>query len=235
MDRTYDDRMFIETFEHEYTWLNGFLRNVRRYGGSTALIDPIRDKSWTYRQLDEECNQLANALKEDKVGKNDVVMSILNNCPEFCFTYIAPRKVGAIVSLANYKLSPGEMARLIEHNEPKVVIYTAEMKETVAEAAKLSEYKPLRLIMADNLDDEDVPLGHIHYEDYVKLHSTDAPARDFPHHIYDEVVRMCTSGTSALPKNVPLNDIVQFLRRIDIVFISFYQIAFAYRSCVLHD
>jgi len=30
-NRTYDDRMFIETFEHEYTWLNGFLRNVRRY------------------------------------------------------------------------------------------------------------------------------------------------------------------------------------------------------------
>ena len=30
--RTYDDKMFIETFEHQYTWLNGFMRNVRRYG-----------------------------------------------------------------------------------------------------------------------------------------------------------------------------------------------------------
>ena len=58
-------RMFIETFEHEYTWLNGFLRNVRRYGNKPALIDPSRDQTWTYKQLDEECNQLANALKED--------------------------------------------------------------------------------------------------------------------------------------------------------------------------
>ena len=216
-ERTYDDRMFIETFEHEYTWLNGFLRNVRRYAGKTALIDPNREQSWTYKELDEECNMLANALKEDGVGKNDVVMSILNNCPEFCFCYIAPRKVGAIVNLANFKLSPGETARLIEHNEPKVVIYTAEMKDMVAEAAKLSSYKPLRLIMADNLDNEEVPLGHIHYEAYVKHHSKDAPARDFPHHIYDEVVRMCTSGTSALPKNVPLNDINEVLSAHDAI------------------
>ena len=216
-ERTYDDRMFIETFEHEYTWLNGFLRNVRRYAGKTALIDPNREQSWTYKELDEECNMLANALKEDGVGKNVVVMSILNNCPEFCFCYIAPRKVGAIVNLANFKLSPGETARLIEHNEPKVVIYTAEMKDMVAEAAKLSSFKPLRLIMADNLDNEEVPLGHIHYEAYVKHHSKDAPAMDFPHHIYDEVVRMCTSGTSALPKNVPLNDINEVLSAHDAI------------------
>ncbi len=38
--RTYDDKMFIETFEHQYTWLNGFMRNVRRYGKKAAL--PIR-------------------------------------------------------------------------------------------------------------------------------------------------------------------------------------------------
>ena len=119
--QTYDAQMFVDTFEHEYTWLNGFLRNVRRYGNKPALIDPSTGMTWTYKELDEECNLLAHALKDDKVGKNDVVMSILNNCPEFCFTYIAPRKVGAIITLANYKLSPGELARLIEHNEPKVI------------------------------------------------------------------------------------------------------------------
>ena len=217
MNRTYDDRMFIETFEHEYTWLNGFLRNVRRYGSKSALIDPIREKTWTYKELDEEVNMLANALKADGVGKNDVVMSILNNCPEFCFTYIAPRKVGAIVSLVNFKLAPGEMARLMEHNEPKVVIYLAEMKDIVAEAAKMSSYKPLRLVMADNLENDELPEGHISYESYIEGQSKEAPPFDFPHHIYDEVVRMCTSGTSALPKNVPLNDINEVLSAHDAI------------------
>ena len=44
MARTYDDRMFIETFEHEYTWLNGFMRNVARYAEKTALIDPLTER-----------------------------------------------------------------------------------------------------------------------------------------------------------------------------------------------
>ena len=189
MSRTYDDRMFIETFEHEYTWLNGFMRNVRRYGNKPALIDPSTDSEWTYKELNEECNMLAHAFREDGVGKNDVVMSVLNNCPEFCFTYIAPRKVGAIINLANFKLSPGEIARLIEHNEPKVVMYCAEIKDIIAEAEKLSYFKPIRFIMCDNLDGLNTPLGHIHYRDYVADHSKEVPAMNFPHHIYDEVVR----------------------------------------------
>ena len=38
--RTYDDTMFKNTFEHEYTWLNGFLRNVSRYAEKQAMLDP---------------------------------------------------------------------------------------------------------------------------------------------------------------------------------------------------
>ena len=60
---TYDAQMFIDTFEHEYTWLNGFMRNVRRYGNRPALIDPSTETTWTYKELDAECNQLAHALK----------------------------------------------------------------------------------------------------------------------------------------------------------------------------
>ena len=63
MTRTYDDKMFIETFEREYTWLNGFMRNVARYGGRQALIDPLTDRSWTYRELNAEANKLAKATK----------------------------------------------------------------------------------------------------------------------------------------------------------------------------
>lgn len=31
MNLTYDSQMFRETFESEFTWLNGFMRNVRRF------------------------------------------------------------------------------------------------------------------------------------------------------------------------------------------------------------
>ena len=155
--RTYNDKMFIETFEHEYTWLNGFMRNVARYGKRTALIDPLTERQWSYRELNAEVNRLAHALKADGVGKNDVVMSVLVNCPEFCFSYISPRKVGAIVNLANFKLSAGELSLLIDHNEPKVVIYAAEVRDMVAEAVQMAKHKPVSVVMADNLENDALP------------------------------------------------------------------------------
>ena len=40
MNLTYDSQMFGETFESEFTWLNGFMRNVRRFSDKPAAIDP---------------------------------------------------------------------------------------------------------------------------------------------------------------------------------------------------
>lgn len=217
MSRTYDDRMFIDTFEHNYTWLNGFMRNVRRYGEKKALLDPIEGQEWTYRQLNAEANKLANALRADGVGKNDVVMSILTNCPEFCFTYIGPRKIGAIVFLANYKLAPAEIAKLIDHNEPKVVLYSAEIADMVTEAVELASKKPKSVVLADNHENLPLPEGHVTYRDYTGDQDDSDPVMDFVPHIYDEVVRMCTSGTSALPKSVPLNDINEVLSAHDAI------------------
>ncbi|MCD8240571.1 MAG: AMP-binding protein [Oscillospiraceae bacterium] len=134
MARTYNDEMFIDTFEHQYTWLNGFLRNVRRYGSRQAMLDPQTGRAWDYRALNAEANRLAHALRGAGVGKDDVVMTTLMNTPEFAFTYIGPRKIGAILNPANFSLSSGELALLMDHNRPKVYIYSADMRETAAKA-----------------------------------------------------------------------------------------------------
>ena len=217
MARTYNDKMFIETFEHGFTWLNGFLRNVARYHDRPAVIDPLTERSWNYTQLNEEANRLANALRADGVGKDDVVMTVLMNCPEFAFTYVGPRKVGAILNPANFNLAPGEIALLMDHNRPKVFIYSAEVRDMAEKAMKLAKYPPVRAVMADNVKGLPLPEGHITYEDYVAGKSTENPVMDFVPHIYDEVLRLCTSGTTALPKSVPLNDINDVLSAHDVI------------------
>ena len=217
MNRTYDDTMFRENFEHGYTWLNGFMRNSRRYSKCPAMFDPATDRIWTYQELDRETNRYAQALKEDGIGKNDVVMGILMNCPEFVFSYIGPRKIGAIYNPTNFNLSAGEMALLIEHNKPKVVIYSAEVAKMACKAVEMSKFKPSRIIIADNLKNIPVPEGHISYEDYVSGKIDSMPEIDFLPHIYDEVIRMCTSGTTSLPKSVPINDLNEVLTAHDII------------------
>lgn len=217
MKRTYNDSMFIDTFEHEYTWTNGFLRNVRRYENRPALIDPETNRSWTYKALNEEANRLANALAADKIGKNDVVMAALRNCPEFAVSYVGPRKIGAILLAANFNLAAGEMALLMNHNKPKVVIYSANIRDMIVEAATMSIWKPERFVLADNLEGVSLPEGHISYEDYVAKAASAEPKIRFRPHIYDEVLRLCTSGTTAMPKCVPINDINEVLSAHDVI------------------
>ena len=73
MSYTYDITMFKETFESEFTWLNGFMRNVSRFRNRTALFDPLSGKKWSYSKLNRECNKFANAMKNSGVKKGDIV------------------------------------------------------------------------------------------------------------------------------------------------------------------
>ena len=83
MKLTYDCTMFKETFESEFTWLNGFMRNVGRFGYKPAVIDPTSKQQWTYEEFNRDCNKLAHALKNSGVKKSDIVFAQLFNCLQF--------------------------------------------------------------------------------------------------------------------------------------------------------
>ena len=218
MKLTYDDTMFRETFESEFTWLNGFMRNVRRFGSKTAVISPSDGKQWTYAELNADCNRFANALKADGVKKSDIVMFQLYNSPQFLFGYIAPQKLGAIGNPVNFNLSAGETSEIMAHNAAKVYIYDSEIVDTAVKAIELCEHKPDTVIAVHNSNKEfKLPEGHILYEDYIKGASELDPPVDFAPHIYDEVVRLQTSGTTGTPKGVPLNNINEVLSAHDVI------------------
>ena len=212
MSYTYDITMFKETFESEFTWLNGFMRNVRRFGTRPAVIDPANHKNWSYAELNADANRFANQLKADGVKKSDIVFMQLFNSPEFLFTYIATQKIGAITNPANFNFSPGETAEIINHNRPRVYLYDAEMVQTAVKALRICSHKPEIVIAVNHtVKDFTVPEGHILYEEYVKDAPDTDPPVDFEPHIYDEILRLQTSGTTGTPKGVPLNNINEVL------------------------
>ena len=218
MNLTYDSTMFKETFESEFTWLNGFMRNVSRFGYKPAVIYPAEKRQWTYSELNADSNRLANAMKHSGVAKSDIVMFQLFNSPQFLFSYIAPQKLGAIGNPVNFNLSAGETAEIMTHNKAKIYIYDAEIVKTAVKAVELSSHKP-EVIIAVNQTKKDfiLPDGHILYEDYVKDAGTENPPVDFEPHIYDEIVRLQTSGTTGTPKGVPLNNINEVLSAHDVI------------------
>ncbi|EOQ35272.1 class I adenylate-forming enzyme family protein [Butyricicoccus pullicaecorum] len=207
---TYDVSMFRDTFETQYTYLNGFLRNVARFGDAPALHDPQSGRRWTYRQLNAQVNQLAHAMRQDGVGKNDVVMFALLNSPEFIFCYLAAHKVGAIACPVNYRQGAGEIALVIDDSRPKVFVYDAQFGTLSQDALALAEHKPDRVLVAGGQGAES-------FDGYMDGQPETDPPIDFHPHIYDETTRLYTSGTTNRPKGVPINNINEVLSAHDVI------------------
>ncbi|MFR4972103.1 MAG: class I adenylate-forming enzyme family protein [Butyricicoccus pullicaecorum] len=207
---TYDVSMFRDTFETQYTYLNGFLRNVARFGDAPALHDPQSGRRWTYRQLNAQVNRLAHAMRQDGVGKNDVVMFALLNSPEFIFCYLAAHKIGAIACPVNYRQGAGEIALVIDDSRPKVFVYDAQFGTLSQDALALAEHKPDRVLVAGGQGAES-------FDGYMDGQPETDPPIDFHPHIYDETTRLYTSGTTNRPKGVPINNINEVLSAHDVI------------------
>ena len=202
---------FKQIFESRYTWIEGFMRNVRRYGSRTAMINPSDGRSWTYRELNTESNLLANALLRAGLAKGDVVMMQLLNCPEFAFGYIAAHKTGAVCCPVSFRFSPGELAFSIDDSKPKVLMFNSCFGDIVAKALEMSEFQPGILIVIE----EGTDCRAVSYREFVMDASQDDP--DVSHNIYDETARLYTSGTTGHAKAVPLTSINEVLSAHDVM------------------
>ncbi len=204
---------FKHIFESRYTWIEGFMRNVRRYSWRTAMIDPVRKQTWTYQQLNADVNKLVNRLNTDGLKKGDLMMLMMLNCPEFVFVYIAAHKGHFVNSPVSYRLSTGELADLLKTNRPKVFFFDLASKPVVLQAVKMSGWTPQQLVVTDGNSDGVVKS----YVDYVDGSSDDEPVFTCEYNIYDETTRLFTSGTTGHAKAVPLTSINEVLSSHDVM------------------
>lgn len=214
---TYDVTMFQQTFEHEFTYLAGFMRNVSRFAQRPALFCPLSDRRFTYQALNAEANRLAHALQKDGAGRGDVVMYMLRNSPEFVFCYLAAHKTGAVNCPVNYRQAAGELALVLEDSRPMVFVYDAAFVETARQALAMSAWKPARVVICSLEGDAEPAAGETAFAAYTAAQPDTNPVRaDLPH-IYDETTRLYTSGTTSCPKGVPLNNINEVLSAHDVM------------------
>ena len=204
---------FRSIFESHYTWIEGFMRNVRRYGEKLAMINPDDERQWTYTEMNKECNRLSNALINDGLQKADVIMLQLINCPEFAFGYLAAHKSHAICCPVNFRLKPGELAFNIDDSKPMAIIFNEVNKADVLEALKLTKHQPKKLIVVGGASDNQV----VSYKEYTRNASDAEPVFDYDYNIYDETTRLYTSGTTGFPKAVPLTSINEVLSAHDVM------------------
>ncbi|WP_348787027.1 AMP-binding protein [Leifsonia sp. NPDC080035] len=209
----YDPSALRAVFEQHFTYASAVERNTHRYAARTALTDPPTGRSWTYAELGTVTGSLVAGLAEHGVGVGDIVAYQLMNTPEFAFLYVAAQGLRAVSSPMNFRLAPGETAHILDDARPAVFVYDTAAGESVATALELAEHRPAVIA---GVGDGPLLDGTIRFDD---LLVDGAPTFRAPEgaSVWDETSRLYTSGTTGMPKAVPLTSLNEVLTAHDVI------------------
>ena len=121
---------------------------VRRFGNRPAVV--FGGRSLTYKQLDAECNRLANALRSLGIEKGTRVMVLLPNTPQFVIAYYAILKAGGVVVSTSPVNDRHELQRQVMDSQVDWLITLTLFSET---ARHVLANTALRGILFTNIKD----------------------------------------------------------------------------------
>ncbi len=99
-------------------------RTAEVYPTRLAIVHGDLRQDWasTYRR----CRQLASALTQAGIGKNDTVAVMLPNTPPMVEAHFGIPMAGAVLNALNTRLDPETVAFMLDHGEAKAVIVDPE-------------------------------------------------------------------------------------------------------------
>jgi len=117
---------------NELSWIGNYSYFRARTNPKAIGVTDIDDgRSFTYGDLDERANRLANYLaKELGITKGDRVAFLSRNRIELIDALFAAGKLGAVLVPYNVRLSPDELASLVEDETPRVLFYEEAFEAT---------------------------------------------------------------------------------------------------------
>src|SRR3712207_640417 len=126
------------------------IRSARAHGlgdllRRTALRVPDKlglvsgDVRWTFRELDETVNRVANALAERGVATGDRVALLSHNGWQFAVVAYATAKLGAVLVPVNFMLKAHEVAFILEHSGAAGMIVEDALQPVAEEAMAVAD------------------------------------------------------------------------------------------------
>ncbi len=158
-----------------------------------ALI--FEGKTYTYKELNQQVNRLANALAALGLEKGDRVGLFLPNIPGFVIGYYAAQKLGAIVVSINSMSKKREVQYIVSDSGCKILFTTRELREEVP-TGELPELK--NIIIAEGEAGNDLDINSLMAKGVADFRCRDMDPGDGAAILY-------TSGTTGYPKGAVLS------------------------------
>ena len=157
------------------------------------VSDHMRERRFTFRDMSELSNRVANYLVSLGIGKGDKVMLVMKRHYQFWPTILACHKIGAVVIPATCQLTTHDFAYRFTAGDVKAIVCTAD-GETAAEAEMAEGFPAIRLLVNGRREgwrsfDAEYPAFPDVFE-----RREDAPCGD------DPAILFFTSGTTSYPK-----------------------------------
>ncbi|HEU19666.1 MAG TPA: acyl-CoA synthetase [Deltaproteobacteria bacterium] len=177
-------------------------RSAYHYPDKTAMI--FGDKSLTYTEMEDECNRVANALRDLGVKKYDRVAILAHNTIHHVLTWFGCCKIGAIYLAVNYMLRGKDISFCINHSESVVFIVEDALYDLVKDV--LDEMPTVKTLIWSNQGAGQPPVNgrFKDFDEWYKQYPADEP--DAVLRIEEPCQMTYTSGTESLPKGVIISN-----------------------------
>jgi long-chain acyl-CoA synthetase len=175
------------------------LGDVARYhgrtrGGQVALS--FEGRITTYGEYDRHTNQVAHALIAAGVKKGDAIAYLGKNSDHYFELVLGAAKIGAIIAPIGWRLSPAEVAYIIDDTEAKLLFVGNECLECAEAAVREAKTKPVLIVMEPGAH------GLTTFEAWRNAQSDTDPNVAVASE--DTALLLYTSGTTGRPKGVML-------------------------------
>jgi len=158
-----------------------------------------QDETYTFNDICALTNQVGNMLKEIGVERENRVLVILNDSPEWVASWLGAIKIGAVATHAYSYLVAEEYGYFLNYVKPKVVVVDEETLEKVREGAKYSRY-PVKFLVKGPLS---LKLQKGEYNFSAMLKSAGRVLQAEPTSKDDMACWNWSGGTTGKPKAVP--------------------------------
>jgi fatty-acyl-CoA synthase len=102
----------------------------------------FQDRTVTYRELYEGANRYAHWAHALGIAKGDVVVLLMENCPEYLMAWLGLIRLGAIVALINTNLRGQPLAHTMDIADARHAIVGHDLEQNFLEAVPLLAHRP---------------------------------------------------------------------------------------------
>ena len=98
---------------------------MSRHPQKAAFI--FEQKTWTFQDIEDYSNRVANYFKSEGYKKGDKVALFLESCPEFVCLWLGLSKLGVITALINVNLRLDSLCHCVSTAGARAILYGSDL------------------------------------------------------------------------------------------------------------